>query len=53
MTALLTRLPPLSPCCDVPLSGGPVIFWCPSCGKDVHGSVIDHEARSGARDGAG
>jgi hypothetical protein len=52
IVAPLTRRPravnPLSPCCRVELTGGPVIFSCPGCGRGVHGSLIDHEYRSAA-----
>ena len=34
---------PVSPCCGQPLEGGPVIFWCPGCRHDVHGSMINRE----------
>jgi hypothetical protein len=48
----LTRRPsavnPPSPCCRTELTGGPVIFNCPGCGRDVHGSTVDHEFRSAA-----
>jgi hypothetical protein len=26
------------PHCGTVLDGGPVIFWCPGCGRDCHGS---------------
>ncbi len=41
--ALATRERRVSPCCSVPLNGGPVIFTCTGCGHDVHGSAIDRE----------
>jgi hypothetical protein len=44
MPATLTRLQ--SPCCREPLEGGPVIYWCTGCRRDVHGSTIDREYRS-------
>lgn len=37
--ALTPRVRKVSPCCSAPLDGGPVVFWCTDCGKDVHGSV--------------
>ena len=44
MTMTTTTLPSLlSPCCQRPLEGGPVVFWCTGCRKDVHGSTIDRE----------
>lgn len=36
----------LSPCCGEPLELGPVIYWCPGCRRDVHGSTIDREVLS-------
>jgi hypothetical protein len=49
MTLLLTGRPvatgPASPCCPgTTLSGGPVVYLC-ACGRDVHGSTLDHEVR--------
>ena len=54
MTAV-TLPRPFSPCCQQPLDGGPVVFWCTGCGHDVHGSAIDREYQpipSQARGGA-
>lgn len=33
----------ISPCCQRPLEGGPVICWCTGCGHDVHASTVDRE----------
>ena len=45
MTTTITLPRPAlsSPCCGEPLEGGPVVFWCTGCRRDVHGSTINRE----------
>ena len=50
MTDTTLARPLLSPCCQRPVDGGPVVYMCTGCRHDVHGSTIEREFGSAPAD---
>jgi hypothetical protein len=46
---MILRAAPVACCpwCGAVLDGGPVVFWCPACGRGVQAADLDVEVRPG------
>ncbi len=46
---MILRAAPVACCpgCGAVLDGGPVVFWCPACGRGVEAADVDLEVRPG------